>query len=366
MTYGWEVLDLHGDFVDDLSGVSKRSVTIRLAEAATFEFAGTGAALAEAWPLQRDVLLTWQAREADTPRGLVRGRFVGGGREIEVGRHDRTIGAVDYRGLLNTRRALAPLSWPGVDIAEAGWSLIDYTQRIAPYPGGPMGIGRGEVVPIMTADVEVASGREIDLAIDDQATRYPGFDWWIDVDLQYQARPHRVSHRDFALELGTTVSKVSELTDTAAYGNLVHQTGADGLTPAVRYAPDLGTDARPEGRIERGFGNPDLRTQAGVNGAAETNLSRAGVLAPTRTFTMAQGEWTPDDLWVGDYCPVRHSTDDGLVDVDTIERVVGITINDPPDGTPAVSIEVSNNLAQNVAAITRATPALLAQALRRS
>lgn len=362
--YEWLVVDpATAEAVGDLSAAVSRTATWRLGDGATASASGTGASVEAVFPLRTDLLLTWKPNEAATARGLWRGRFGPWDGDVAPARFDKKVDAADYRTCLHRRHALAALDWTGIDIADAGWELIHYTQHVAPYPGGPWGIGRGQVDPIATADVQVPVGRAIDDAINDLAKRHPGFDWWISPDMQYEARAQRGTTRDFALELGTTVTQASPALDTSGYANLVLQTGAEGLTPAIRHATDLDTAARPEGRWETQAANPDLTTQAAVNGAGDITLARAATLSPAWTLQLTPGAWTPDDAWIGDYVPLRG--DGPGIEFDTVERIVEITVTDTGAGTVTPQITVSNSLAQDVAAQMRSLPALLGQALRR-
>lgn len=308
--------------------------------------------------LRTDLVAAWNGR------ALWRGRFGPSEDDITDTAHGVVFGAGDYRTILTARRfALEPLSWPDVDIAAAAWNLIDYTQRVAGLPGGHLGIGRGEVATIGDADVEVPSGEPIGKAIDDLGARWPGFDWWVDADLAFNAVPFRGTQRDFPLVFGETVTAAGRTFDSSTYANAVHLTGAEGLEAAVELAPDLGTDARREGRWEAQVANTDLTTQAMVNASALGELRRAAVLAPSWTFTLAPGVWTPDDLWVGDL--TRVVVRSGRLDVDAVERITEITVTDTGDGEPVVELIVSNTLRSDVEALLRSLPSRLNQLARR-
>lgn len=300
--------------------------------------------------LRTDLLVTWQDRL------FGRYRFAGSSDTIGETEHSVAFGAIDYRGVLTRRLAHEALSFESVDTAEAGWELIAYAQALE---AGHLGIGRGTVEEILTADVEVPTGKSIAEAITDQSARFPGFDWWIDPAMQYQARGFRGTERDFALIYGDTVTAAVRTFEPASYANVVHQTGAQGLTPVVRTATDLAQ--RLEGRWEAQEGNPDITTQAALNATATTNLSRLAALAPAWTVTVAPGAWTPDDLWVGDLAPLTIRS--GRLDVDTVERVLEIHLTD--GDVAQVEIVLSNTLRSDLAALQRTVPAQLAQLSRR-
>jgi hypothetical protein len=361
MSWAWLAVDLDGTILDDLHSATERSCTWRLRDQGDADVDlpstpdGQAGLIDE---LRTDLVVTWQ------DRAWWRGRFAGSDDELDEEGESVSFGAVDYRGVLEGRLALEDLSWEDIDIAEAAWRLVRWTQHEAGYPGGLLGpgLGRGPLDTIATGDVEVAAGQTIAAAIDDVSKRYPGFDWWTDADMLLQASRWRGSTaaRDFPLIWGDTVTRARRNLDVATYANLIRQTGGSDLDAVIETAADLA--GRPEGRWEQAEANPDLATQDAVAESALVSLARAGHLHPQWTFTVRDGVWTPDDLWIGDL--VRVVVRSNRHDVDTFERVTEITVTDDGDDV-TVDITVGNTLAADVAAFQRRLPARLTQLARR-
>lgn len=363
MSWTWLAALPDGTHLDELTTARDRRVTWRLRDQCDAGLKMTSGGdvdqslLIE--ELRTDLILTWN------DQAHFRGRFGPSADTFDETSHEVEFGAIDYRGALTRRFTHTAIDLEGVDLAEAGWQLIDHTQRGTGLAGGPLGIGRGPLPTIATADVAHPVGKQIAEAIDEASKRYPGFDWWIDADMQYQAAAWRGSRepRDFALILGTTVAGGGTTFDPAAYANAWIQTGADGLDPAILGATDLGTDARREGRWESVGADGDLATQAAVDDTAVINLARAGALPVAYRCRLKPGMWTPDQLWLGDL--VRIVIRSGRKDIDARERVIEISITDSPDGPPVVEITVGNTLAADLAALLRRMPARLTTLARR-
>lgn len=368
MSKGWRWLAVQPDDSRDvLTTARERTASWALADQGEASVALSGGGevddLALIRPLITDLLVQFDGR------GLWRGRFgpfVGSITELE---HVEVRSAIDYRGVLSRRLVHETLSYPGIDTAEAAWRLANYTQHEAPYPGGPLGIGRGTWEAAHTTDVEIPSDTKIAEAIDNVAKRYPGFDWWVDADRLLNTERQRGTTREFPLSLirggGGTCSQVDPTLDTTTFANLIRQTGGAGTSPVVAYAPDLGTDGRPEGRWETLQADPGLIGQAAVDTTAQTGLARAMTLSPSWEFTLKPGEWTPDDLWVGDFTPIEVRS--SHFNISTMERVIKVSITDDGNGTVTPKVEVSNRLAQDVrslVAFQRTTTAAITRLAR--
>lgn len=349
-----------GTIQGEISGASSnRSCTWRLADSGEAGFNLLGVPEASAWvrPLASDLLVTFNSQ------GVWRGRIGPRTRAKDSDKQTTTANAVDYRGVIGRRLTHSPQSYPGTNIATAGWELIQKSQHGEMMAGGDLRITAGQIDTITSRDLTFPAGQPIEEAITKLASESPGFDWWIDANLQYHAVARRgLALRDFTITYGVNAVGVDEQFDPTTYANVIVQTGADGLVPAVRAVTGLGD--RPEGRWETAVSDPDLASQARVDAAADQSLLARSALTPSYTVTLAPNAWTPDDLFVGDHVRLRVDFDDGAP-VEITERVTEITVSLDGDGNSTAQIVIGTALREDVAVLLRRLPARLSALNRR-
>lgn len=349
-----------GTIQGEIAGAtSNRTCTWRLADAgeAGFNLLGVGDAAPWVRPLASDLLVAFDGQ------GMWRGRIGPRTRAKDADKQTSTVNAVDYRGVLGRRLTHSPQSYPSTDIAMAGWELITKSQSGEMMAGGDLRITAGQIDTISSRDLTFPAGQPIDEAISKLAGEAPGFDWWIDANLQYQAvRRRGLALRDFVISNDVNATDVAESFDPTTYANVIIQTGADGLMPAVRAVPGLGD--RPEGRWETAVSDPDLASQARVDAAADQSLLARSALIPSYTVTLAPNTWTPNDLFVGDHVRLRVDFDDGAP-VEITERVSEISVSLDGDGNSTAQIVIGTALREGVAVLLRKLPARLSALNRR-
>lgn len=345
-----------GATINDLPDAYDRKVTFKL-NAPTevgFSCAGTGITAQAVHELTTDVLVAWDDQL------LARCRVGTTSDNLDENDHKVDVTALDYTALLGRRYAHQVLTYTNQDLTAIAWDLIDYTQHRYSV-NGDWGITRGLTATTATVNYQAPDGKKVQEAVDELRATYPEWDYEIDAGLRFNVWAMRGTQRDFALEYGGNVAQVQRTVDPAAYANLVRQSGADGVTPAVRQAPDLGT--RPEGRMEAQEGNTDLANAALVGWAADAYLQRHGTLTATYNVQLAPNAgWTPGLLWLGDrsWIVVRS----GRLDVQTLERVFQVDVQVGNDGADTVAVGFGD-LQEDLLAMFHAVPARLEQINRR-
>lgn len=307
-------------------------------------------------PLATDLLITYNGQSTFGWRGRC-GPNQG---SLDETTHSEKWSAVDYRGMLARRYVRAAQSFTGQDTGAIARELVIHAQT---GTAGPMGVGIGEVGSFVSIDKNVPVGKSIGEQIDELGDIYPGFDWWVDADMQANFAFRGGTTREFALEHPTTCSGVSWQYDHAGHGNTVIGTGGDATTPSIEYAADLAS--RPEGRWEIVASNPDVDTQTALNATTNQTLRRALVSGWSHTFTLRTGPdyWTPERLWVGDFVHCRYQT--STRSADFLERVYEISVSDDGNGQPVAQVSVGNRLAADLAALRRSVVLTLNKLARR-
>lgn len=345
-----------GAGLNDLTSAVDRRVVFKLnaPTEVTFKVAGTSETALALGTLTTDVLVAWDDQV------LARCRVGNTTDNLDENDHQVDVAALDYTALLARRYAHQQLTYTATDLTAIAWDLVDYTQRRYSV-NGDWGITRGLLATTANVSYVAPDGKKISEAIDDVRATYPEFDYEIDAQLKFNCWAMRGTQRDFALEYGGNVSRLTRTVDTTAYANLVRQSGADGVAAAVRQAPDLA--ARPEGRMEAQEGNTDLANAALVGWAADAYLQRNGTLTATYEMTLAPNAgWTPSQLWLGDRAwVVVHS---GRLNAQLIERVFQIDVQVGNDGGDTVSVSFGD-LQEDLLAMFHAVPAALEQINRR-
>lgn len=320
-----------GTALSDLPDAHDRKVTFKLNGSAQVDFtlpgSSTSAALLQ--ELNTDVIVLCDGK------ALTRCRVGSTSDELDENQHDISVSALDYLSLLDRRYFMTANTYTGLDLTAIAWDLIDYTQHRVAWPGGDWGITRGLTAVTKNVDFTVDAGKKIGEAIDDLHSVDPGFDYEVDAGLRFNVWSFRGTKRDFALDYGSNLSKLTRTIDPAAYANAVRQSGADGVPAAERIAPDLAD--RPEGRFEQQEGNTDLDNAQVVGWTADAYLERHGTLLPSyeATINPAAG-WTPDKLWLGDTATLVVRS--GRLDVVSEERVFQIDVELTDDGAVDVTL----------------------------
>lgn len=316
-----------------------RRVTWRLDDPcdASFTLSGRDPAAGEVVELGSDLLVY---RDGSL---VFRGRVGPSSDEIDTEAHKCQFSAVDYRGVLDRRIALAALTWTGIDQSTIGWELVEHAQDEGTYAGSDLGITRGVGQTTgITRDFEVPEGKKIGESIATLGRLVDGFEWAVSPLLEFDVYfPRRGTPVDFVADYGSTVSKISRAVDTSQFATLIRQSGADLTTPVIVPAADLAT--RPEGRWDLSLGDTDLADDATVAAAGDGALLLAERLLPTWTGTLAPGVWDPAVLNLGDSCMLvvqsgRVQEASVRDDFDTYLRVIEIAVQESDDGAETVAV----------------------------
>jgi hypothetical protein len=342
--------------INDLHDALDRKISFKLNGATEVSFtlpgrADSAAALRE---LTTDVYVAWDVWP------YARCRVGATTDTLDENDHRIDVGALDYLALLDRRYVSLGGGTRTDDLTGLAWWLIDRTQAQYTWPGGDFGIRRGLTATTASVTVTWEDGKKIGEAISDLHDLHPGFDYEIDAALRFNVWAGRGTQRDFALEYGGNVARVTRAVDPERYCNLIRYSGADGVDWQRRYAPDLAS--RPEGRIETQEGNTDLANATLVGWAADAYLQRHGTITPAYQVTLAPDVWTPDKLWLGDMAWLR--IDSGRLDVIALERVFQITVTLGNDGQTDVELGFGD-FQEDLLALVRAVPARLEQINRR-
>lgn len=331
---GWqfELLRTDGTQLSDLPEARDRKVTFKLNGPTEVKFALPGSSYSASVieELNTDVLVLYDGQ------ALARCRIGATSDELDEDRHDLDVAGVDYLSLLDRRYVHVDYTYTNVPLVDIAWDLIDLTQHRTGWAGGELGITRG-LRPTSSPNVThtTEAGAKIGELIDTLHEISPGFDYEIDAGLHFNQWSFRGIKRDFALEYGGNVSKVTRTIDPAEYANAIRQSGADGVPATWLAAPDLAT--RPEGRFEMQEGNTDLDNATLVQWAAEAYLQRHGTLLPSYDMTLAPAAgWNPTLLWLGDTATVVIRS--GRLDVLAEERVTQLDIDVTNDGAVDVTV----------------------------
>lgn len=336
-----------GSLITELTAAKDRKLVPRLLEAseASFSIDSRHPQASEIAELRTDLIIYRDHVK------LFRGRIGSSDDDLGTDTVTSSFGAVDYRGLLDRRLNFTDVSFVGEDIADMAWTLIDNSQHFI-IPGGNMGITRGQFGRLGIGTVRthvVKNGTKVGESIDVIANTWGGFEWTVDPDLQFQTWHSRGNDLSgFAAVYGAGGNVVSgrRSVDTSEYANTVRQTGADGLNPAVRFAPDIAT--RTEGRFEVQEGNTDLTSQSMVNGTGDVLLSTKGNLIPSYQFTLAQGEWDPAVVWVGDTTIIHVNAGRLHTEPGTRERVIQLDIAVDENGGESVQLTYGNRRSSRI------------------
>jgi hypothetical protein len=340
--------------LSDLPEARDRRVTFKLNAPAELSFTVPGdsrdaALLAE---LRTDVIAYWGGT------ALARLRVGATSDNLDADTHTVDVAALDYLALLDRRYLQNAVTYATTELTTSAWNLIAYTQG---RTAGSWGITRGLTATTAAVTWSGEDGKKIGEAISDLHLVYPGFDYAIDPQLRFNTWAFRGQQRDYALEYGGNVTAVSRTFDPERYANVVRQSGKEGIAPAWRSAADLAS--RPEGRFEAQEGNTDLATTALVGLAADAYLQRHGTVTPTYTMTLApNAAWTPDALWLGDWCTFVVRS--GRLDVVGLERVYEVAVEVTADAAATVSLTFGD-FREDLLALVRAVPARLEQMNRR-
>lgn len=346
-----------GQLLSDLPDATSRKATFKLSAATelSFNLSGDDPAAYLLGELTTDVYVAWGNRL------LARCRVGATSDTLDEDAHNIEVAALDYLALLDRRYVQQGGGTVTDDLTDIAWYIINRTQHTYPWAGGDFGITRGLTAVTGTATYTFEDGKKIGEAVTELSQVYPAFDFEIDAALRFNVWKQRGAQRDFALEYGANVSRVTRQIDPERYANFVRQSGADGVPAAVRAAPDLAN--RPEGRIEAQEGNTDLHNATLVGWAADAYLQRHGTMVATYQCRLnPAARWDPTKLWLGDLCWLVVRS--GRLDVRILERVFEISVEIGDDGQTDVDIGFGG-FQEDLLALVRAVPARLEQINRR-
>jgi hypothetical protein len=230
-------------------------------------------------------------------------------------------------------------------IEGIGWQLL--TQFMVRSSGGfsisrgPGGVGTASVTtnPLIKVDKGTVVSEAIDKLFED--TIY----WWdIDQDMVFNTY-QKGYRRRFLLDYGGSVASFQRTVDPSTYANAVRLFGGTPTTPPVGYAvpdassttPEVLAGTAPQGRWERYVYDSEEYSQSRAQSRADALAAAAQVVTPTYTMTLKPGMWAgPDDLWIGDVCPVKLQV--GRLDVDTELIVSSMIFDIGDDGEETVTV----------------------------
>lgn len=360
-----------GQEQEELERARDRKITWRLRESAdaSFSIDGRDPKMSQLHALTSDVHVYRDGQR------MFAGRVTPGTDDIDTSTHSTSVTAVDYRAMLDRRLVYVDSSGTA-DIADVAWQLIADTQGGVIIPGGDWGITRGTFGSNgigTTRTYHVAHGQTVAEAIDLLADTWGGFEWQVDSWRRWQAWARRGTDlTGFAVAYtssGGNVASISRAADSGDFANAVRVVGADDdggdpptpLLPAVRFV--TGVENSPEGRIEVGLGQSDLKTQAQIDAYADTELARRSTIVPSYTATLAAGVWEGmDTCWLGDSVPVVIQS--GRLNVNTRDRITEVSADIGDDGSETVTLTFGFSR-RDVITLLRRLPARLERLERR-
>lgn len=333
----WQFVAANGAQQIDLTAATGRKLTARLwsPSEASFTIDGRNEQATVLMELATDLLVRRNGVD------LYRGRVGATSDSIGADTHSVDVPTGDYRALL-LRRLLYDddeLDWTG-DQSDIVWGLVEATQARA---GGDLGITRGVgAVTGVSRTVDYEPGASIGEAVQQLAQLDDGFEWDIspalELDVYYPQRG-QVGGETVVLDYGGLVSGVQRNVDPGNYANALRVTGDAALTPEVREAADLAT--RPEGRWDAQVGLTTIQQQPLLAARADWLLGVRQVVTPSYTLQLRPGGWEgPAHVWLGDTC--RLSISSGRLAVDTLLRVVEVSVDLPGDGDEVVSLTLGS------------------------
>jgi hypothetical protein len=328
----WDLIAMtpESEALGDLVGATSKKFVFRLDEPSTVEWSMSGddpgAAVCD--ELSTDVE-AWRNGVR-----LFRGRVGATSDEVGPDEHRVSFSAVDYRGLLNRRIVWATTTFLGADQSTIGWQLIAEAQALT---GGAMGITDGAADTGVTRNRTYEAGKNVGEAITELSKVIDGFEWDISPEREFRVwYPERGVASDFVAVWGDTITALSRQVDPSQYANAIRFSGADGVTPTTRTAPDLDSGLYP-GRFELQAGDTDITNTTTLGEKADAELAERAVIRPSYTVTLAPGVWDgPATFWLGDLC--RLVVRRGRLDVDTEARVHEIAVTDDGDGGETVEV----------------------------
>lgn len=261
---------------------------------------------------------------------LFRGRVGQTSDDIDATGHQVTVGAGDYRALLDARLLYSTdtLTYSGFDSGMIASAVVDAVQA---RDGGDLGITDGDGIPAGTVavDAEFVAGQSAAAAIDAIAgldAADGGFDWEISPTRKLNVFPGgRGQSRQVVLEYGGSISALRRVVDPRTYANVVRLSGE--TTSHLVQAVDL--DERPEGRWETQIGDRDLANPDQVFSQAARILDELQTIRPSWTVKLRKGWWQgPDHLWLGDTARLRVRSGRLDVNVDVRVEQIDVTVDD--------------------------------------
>lgn len=264
---------------------------------------------------------------------IFRGRINTSDDTLSENVHTCTFSATDYRGLLDRR-----IIWPGstiqftqADQAAIVRQLITETQGL-----GSLGIDvSGAANTGVKRDRTYEVGAEVGDLIGNLGRVINGFDWDISPTLAlriwYPARGSTVPN--FVAEHGRNVWALRRTVSSTDFANAIRYSGDEAIPAATRVVTP-----GPEGRWERQYGDPDIKTAATLAETADGAIFAVSTIEPSYAVTLRQGTWSPGLVWLGDV--IRLVARSGRLDVNTTSRVVGVEIDLGESGEEEVRLQL--------------------------
>jgi hypothetical protein len=228
------------------------------------------------------------------------------------------------------------------------------------YPGSELQVvwsgcnpdGSQRVGNVQPRDRVYPAQTQIDTAIDQLAHVINGYDYDVQPieafrdQLRVFYPQQGVERDDVVLAYGSTVADITRTVASSDYANYVRVLGNNGSSDpaaAQMFAEAWNADANDVGRTQVGLwmlgeNAADVSIQATLNDQAAGALNYYGVLVPSYTLTLAPHAYRYGSPNMGDTCPLIIRK--GRLNVDTLQRVVGITYAIGDDGEEDVQLTV--------------------------
>jgi hypothetical protein len=212
--------------------------------------------------------------------------------------------------------------------------------------------GQSGIHPAFTIDTSLMPTSKVNLdfvagtSIKEALGTMPGFGWQVfpnsTMGLTLKAIPsmyYRINN-NYALEYGSTVSKITRNADYSAYANSVVYNGDIKLAPVQSDAAGIAN--KPEGRMGLALSNPAIVDTQHLQSAATSAASLSQNVVPTYDCDLRSGMWQSSaDAWVGDILPFIVKK--GRLNINAKFRItdMAIQVNDDSMRGDSVSVTVA-------------------------
>lgn len=330
-TWTWTLVN-GTDEIEISRQVKGRHLTWALTDAATATFALNGRL-----PIAQSVveMATDLVIYADGVQQF-RGRVSSTQDQLTEDRHDLSVTAVGYKGLLS-RRELDDndvIVYEQMDKFTIAWALITAVQA---KPGGDLGItlGNASLTGQMT-DRVFEPGQNVAELIDQMGHEFLGYDWDIDAQRRFQLwSPRRSNTLETPLQFGSTVAGVDRQLASSGFANVLRVAGDSTIDPALR--PDPAITISPYGRWEKSITFSNAKTADVLSGYADIVSKQLSTLPVSYTVRLRPGVWPGvNQMGPGDVAPFVISS--GRLNINQFMRITYVDLELTDDGAETITL----------------------------